>query len=36
MLYISLNVQKLLDDVSTVMTLLAFLSQMLRSSPQTT
>jgi hypothetical protein len=29
MLYISLNVQKLLDDASTVMTLLTFLSQML-------
>ena len=28
MLYISLNVQKLLDDASTMMTLLTFLSQL--------
>ena len=31
MLYISLNVQKLLDDASTAMTLLTFLSQLLFS-----
>jgi hypothetical protein len=31
MLYISLNVQKLLDDASTAMTLLTFLSQLLPS-----
>jgi hypothetical protein len=31
MLYISLNVQKLLDDASALMVLLAFFSQMLLS-----